>query len=42
VLVHDYLGLNVARVWEIIDRDLPALKKAAEELLQELGGIEGR
>jgi uncharacterized protein with HEPN domain len=41
VLVHDYLGLNVARVWEIIDRDLPALKKAAEELLQELGGIEG-
>jgi len=40
VLVHDYLGLNMARVWEIVERDLPALKRAADELLRELGGIE--
>ena len=26
VLVHDYLGISVARVWEIVERDLPALK----------------
>ena len=26
VLVHDYLGINVARVWEIVEHDLPVLK----------------
>ena len=26
VLVHDYLGINVARIWEIVERDLPDLK----------------
>ena len=26
VLVHDYLGVNVARIWETIERDLPDLK----------------
>ena len=26
VLVHDYLGVNVARIWEIVERDLPTLK----------------
>lgn len=39
VLVHDYLGLNMARVWEIVEHGLPALKQAAEELLRELGGV---
>ncbi len=23
VLVHDYLGLNLSRIWDIIERDLP-------------------
>ena len=27
VLVHDYLGVNVARIWEIVERDLPDLKQ---------------
>ena len=27
VLVHDYLGVNVARIWEIVERDLPDLKR---------------
>ncbi len=27
VLVHDYLGVNVTRIWEIVERDLPDLKK---------------
>ena len=26
VLVHDYLGVSVARIWEIVERDLPVLK----------------
>ncbi len=26
VLVHDYLGVNVVRIWEIGERDLPDLK----------------
>ena len=26
VLVHDYLGVSVTRVWEIVERDLPDLK----------------
>lgn len=26
VLVHDYLGVSVARIWEIVERDLPDLK----------------
>ena len=26
VLVHDYLGVSVARIWEIVEQDLPDLK----------------
>jgi uncharacterized protein with HEPN domain len=26
VVVHDYLGINIARVWRIVSVDLPALK----------------
>lgn len=26
VLVHDYLGVSVSRIWEIVERDLPDLK----------------
>lgn len=35
VLVHDYLGLNLSRIWQIIERDLPGLKKEIEAILQE-------
>jgi uncharacterized protein with HEPN domain len=28
LLVHDYLGIDVERVWEIIHRDVPGLKAA--------------
>ena len=28
LLVHDYLGIDVERVWEIIHRDVPGLKVA--------------
>ena len=26
VLVHDYLGVSMVRIWEIVERDLPDLK----------------
>lgn len=31
-IVHDYEGVNLKLVWEIIDDDLGGLKKALEEL----------
>lgn len=36
VLVHDYLGLSLSRVWDIIERDLPALRAVADLILDEL------
>ena len=37
VLVHDYLGLSLERVWSILERDLPPLRLAVETMLGELG-----
>ena len=36
VLVHDYLGVSVPRVWEIVQRDLPTLKFALEAMRRDL------
>ena len=32
VLVHDYLGIKVERIWEIIQRDIPPLRRAIESM----------
>lgn len=37
VLVHDYLGINLARVWEIVKHGLPGLKQIVADILRELG-----
>ena len=37
VLVHDYLGISILRVWDIIDRDLPVLETATRSLLSKSG-----
>jgi len=37
VLVHDYLGLNLERVWSVVERDLPPLRAAVEEMLKAIG-----
>lgn len=37
VLVHDYLGVNLKRVWEVIEKFLPDLKRKIEALKTELG-----
>ena len=36
VLIHDYLKINLHRVWGTIERDLPRLKQTVEEIMQEL------
>jgi uncharacterized protein with HEPN domain len=33
LLVHDYLGIDMERIWEIVQRDLGELKSAATDLL---------
>jgi uncharacterized protein with HEPN domain len=36
VLVHDYLGVSMPRIWELVQRDLPAVKGALEAMRGEL------
>jgi len=38
VVVHDYLGVNLERVWKIIGNDLPVLERQARAILNDLGG----
>jgi uncharacterized protein with HEPN domain len=38
VLVHDYLDIDLEQVWNIVELDLPTLKRQVEEILQDLGG----
>ena len=33
VVVHDYLGIDLPRVWDIVERDLPNLKRAISTML---------
>lgn len=35
VLIHNYMGVNMPRVWNIIEQHLPGLRQAVEELLNE-------
>jgi uncharacterized protein with HEPN domain len=34
VLVHDYLGVDVQRVWNIVEKEIPLLKKAVCAMLK--------
>ena len=38
VLVHNYFDIDLDEVWDIVELDLPALKRQVEELLKGLGG----
>jgi len=33
VLVHDYLGIDTERIWEIVQRDIPGLKETTLQML---------
>jgi uncharacterized protein with HEPN domain len=37
ILIHDYLKVNLNRVWGIIEQSLPQLKQTVEEVLQQQG-----
>lgn len=36
VLVHDYLGVNLERIWSIVQQGLPELRAQIASILQEL------
>ena len=36
VLVHDYLGINLTRVWEIVENELPGLREKVTAILKTL------
>ena len=36
ILVHDYLGLDLQRLWGVVERRLPLLKAEIERMLEEL------
>ena len=33
ILIHDYLKVNVNRVWGVVEQNLPELKAAIEKIL---------
>jgi uncharacterized protein with HEPN domain len=33
VLVHDYLGVDVERVWNIVENEIPVLKRSISKML---------
>ena len=35
VIVHDYLDVDLAQIWDIVERDLPNLKRAVAAMLEE-------
>lgn len=37
VVVHDYLGIDLNQIWDIVDKDLPDLKCQIEAILRGLG-----
>lgn len=37
VVVHNYLGIDLDRIWDVVQDDLPVLKRSVEMILAELG-----
>jgi uncharacterized protein with HEPN domain len=35
VVVHDYLGIELERIWDIVERDLPPLKIEIQSIVDE-------
>lgn len=40
VLIHQYFGLNVDRVWRVIEKDLPELKQHIDQIISNLNSEE--
>lgn len=41
-LIHDYFGVNLRRVWETVQQDLPVLRATVERMLADLEAEKGR
>jgi uncharacterized protein with HEPN domain len=37
VLIHNYMGVDIAAVWQITQKDLPPLKAHVQTMLQDMG-----
>jgi len=36
ILIHDYMGVDLAAVWEVAQKDFPNLKRQVEDILREM------
>jgi uncharacterized protein with HEPN domain len=36
ILIHDYFQIDTEIVWDVVERDLPELKRSLQRLLNEL------
>jgi len=36
-LIHDYFGINLQLVWDVVERDLPALQLKVAQVLEAIG-----
>jgi len=36
ILVHDYIGIDLNLVWQVVERDLPELRPKLERLFRDL------
>jgi len=39
ILVHDYFGIDLPLVWNVVERELPDLKKRLTNIIHGLGGV---
>jgi uncharacterized protein with HEPN domain len=37
-LIHEYFGVDLRRVWNVVERELGPLQSAIEEILKDIGG----
>jgi len=35
-LIHDYFGVDLSLAWDVVDRELPRLEKAIDELIERI------
>ncbi len=35
VLVHDYLGIDLETIWDVVQRDVPELRRAIQAMLED-------
>ncbi|MCS4142383.1 uncharacterized protein with HEPN domain [Salinibacter ruber] len=38
VLIHNYMGVDLDEVWNVIERDLPRLKRTVTAMLDDMDG----